>query len=193
MKADVTLSVSPDLSLQDICHEISLQADVGLAFSPDMEVQSAGVVYSAKDKPVIKVIEDLCLMTQHRFQVRGDIIFIEPETPYLQTYQVNFLSQTRASENRMSITTDVFTVMENGKARADNGSDSMLKASGSADFWGELEENLKMIVKSSGEGSEPNFTFHKQAGLIAVNVTAQQHDCIREYLGKLQEIWVLKS
>jgi MSHA type pilus biogenesis protein MshL len=187
MKLPVTLSVSPGLSLQDICYELSLQTGVDLAFSPHMEGRPAGVVYSAKDKPVIKVIEDLCRLTQHRFQVRGDLIFIEPEIPYLQTYQVNFLSQTRASENRMSVTTDVFTVMENSKSRADNGSDSVLKASGSSDFWGELEGNLQMIVQSSAEDAEHNFTFHKQAGLVAVNATAEQHKCIREYLTKLQQ------
>jgi len=121
--------------------------------------------------------------------LKGITFFIEPDEPYLQTYNIHFLSHTRKSENRISVTTDVFAPMQN-QGRTDNGSESILAGGGIMDFWAELEHNLNMLLSSARTPTgknHPNYALHKQGGLITILATSRQHQHIEAYLRKLKE------
>ncbi len=185
MQKDVSLTLQEGVSLKSVFMELGHQAGVGIALSPRVSSVNGSISYRAQKLPFINVIKDICLLTNHRFQIQGNRLLIEPDDPYLMTYTLQFLSHTRKSENRISVSTDVFSVSESQK-RADNGSDSVLLGNSLVDFWAELEQNLKMILRFSAKGPPP-YAFHKQGGLVTVLGTAQQHNEICEYLKKLKE------
>lgn len=185
MKKEVSLSLQESISLKSVFMELGRQVGVGIALSPRVSSIKGGITYRAQKLPFINVIKDICLLTNHRFQIQGNRLLIEPDDPYLMTYTLQFLSHTRKSENRISVSTDVFSVSESQK-HADNGSDSVLLGHSLMDFWAELEQNFKMILRSSAKGPPP-YAFHKQGGLVTVLGTAQQHNQICEYLKKLKE------
>ncbi len=189
MRKEVSLTLHENVSLKNILMELGRQAGVGMALSPQIASDKAGILYSAHHLPFIDVIKDICSLTDLRFQIQGNRILIEPDTPYLATYGIQFVSQTRKSENRISVSTDVFSPLES-KSRADNGSGSLLVGMSLIDFWTELEQNLKMILTPamalSAKGTQ-YYALHKQAGLIMVFGTSRQHLQIADYLKKLKE------
>lgn len=188
MKKKVTLVLHENLLLKDIFLELGRQAGVGMALNSSLAHTKAGVIYSAHQLSFITIIRDLCTLTGHRFQIQENRILIELDEPYLATYTVQFLSHTRKSENRISVSTDLLAPMEN-QMKKDNGSNSVLLGSSLMDFWAELEQNLKMILmtdKVSAKGV-PTYAIHKQGGLVTVFGTAHQHQKIGNYLAKLKE------
>ncbi len=185
MKKNISLTVHEGILLRDVFLELGQQAGVGIALSPETSALSKGITYKANKMPFIEVVKDICQLTNHRFQIQGNRLLIEPDVPYLATYSVQFLSHTRKSENRISVSTDVFSPLESKKGE-DNGSNSVLMGNTLVDFWAELEQNLKMILGSFGKGPVP-YTLHKQGGLIIISGTAKQHHEVCEYLKKLKQ------
>jgi len=189
MNKTVSLTVQENVPLKTILIELGRQTGVGMALSPQIDFQKAGMSYSVYNAPFIHVIKDICLLTNHRFQIQGNRILIEPDDPYLVTYNVQFLNHTRKSENRISVSTNVFSPIDN-KSGTENGSNSVLLGHTHMDFWEELGQNLKMILNpelATTPKSPQPYTLHKQAGLIMVFGTARKHEKIKEYIKKLKE------
>ncbi|MBS0271350.1 MAG: hypothetical protein JSR85_01735 [Proteobacteria bacterium] len=189
MKKKVSLVLHENIALKDIFLELGRQSGVGIALSPSVLNLQTGIIYSAYQLSCISVIKDLCTLTGHRFQIQGNRVLIELDEPYLTTYTVQFLSHTRKSENRISVSTDLLAPMEN-QTRKDNGSNSVLLGNSLMDFWVELEQNLKMILTSDKSHSSKGtqyYAVHKQGGLVTVFGTARQHQQISDYLTKLKE------
>lgn len=182
MKKRISLTLSETVPFTDILKEVGRQAKVGIALSPKLNLDQGGITYSTYDMPFIDVVKDICTLTQHRFQIQGNRILIEPDEPYVVTYNVQFLSHVRKSENRISVSTDVFSPLES-QSRTDNGSESVLLGNSLMDFWAELEQNLKMILSVE----KASHTLHKQGGLVVVRGTTQHHKQVEDYLAKLKE------
>lgn len=189
MNKKVSVTLQENISLKTVLIELGRQTGVGMALSPQIDSQKAGIIYCAYHTPLIHVIKDICSLTHHRFQIQGNRILIEPDDPYLVTYSVQFLNHMRKSENRISVSTNVFSSLDT-KNGTENGSDSLLVGNTHMDFWTELGQNLKMILTPTTAGSSkssPPYTLHKQGGLVTILGTAQQHEKIEEYLKNLKE------
>jgi general secretion pathway protein D len=187
MKKKVSLTIQDTLSLKTVLMELAHQTGVGIALHPQMTSTLSGIHYRTSQTPFIDVIQDICQLTGHRFHLQGNRVLIEPDTPYVATYDVQFLSHSRKSENHMSVSTNVFSPIET-KGGTDNGSSSHFSSTTHMDFWTEVGQNLQMILKGPASAKEPQpYTLHKQAGLIMVLGTAEQHKLIRNYLKKLKE------
>jgi MSHA type pilus biogenesis protein MshL len=184
MKKEVSLIIKDGVSLKSVFIELGRQTGVGIVLSPQIREDSLSLIYNAQKMSFIDVVKDLCDLTNHRFQIQGNRLLIEPDDPYLLTYNVQFLSHTRKSENRISVSTDVFSPLDD-KNRADNGSDSILSGKSVMDFWVELEQNLKMVLGGTSKSSA--YSLHKQGGLVTVLGTAKQHQQVSTYLKKLKE------
>lgn len=185
----VSLSVSEKAPLRDVLLELGRQTGIGIGMKPEIHQEDIGVSYQIHDLPFLDVLKDLCRLTGHRFEINGKRVLVEPDTPYVATYNVQFLNQTRKNENRISVSTDVFSPLEN-QGRSENGSDSILSNTSVNDFWSELETNLALLLSVQSHNSDNAslpFTVHKQAGLIMVRGTAHQQEKVNAFLIKLKE------
>jgi MSHA type pilus biogenesis protein MshL len=189
MKKPVTVTLHEGTPLKEVLQELSRQTGVGMVQSPRLKNDMGGILYTASQVPFIDVLKDICALLNLRFQIQGNRILIEPDEPYLMTYNVQFLSHTRKSENRISVSTDVFTPLEN-QSRAENGSNSTLSGNTVMDFWVELEQNMKMILvpdKLATQKGPQYYSLHKQGGLVTVFGNARQQTQVAEYFKKLKE------
>lgn len=189
MKKPVTVTLHEGTPVKEILQELSHQTGVGMVQSPRLKTETGGIFYTASKVPFIDVLKDICALLNLRFQIQGNRILVEPDEPYLMTYNVQFLSHTRKSENRISVSTDVFSPLEN-QSRAENGSNSILSGNTVMDFWVELEQNLKMILmpdKHATQKGPQYYSLHKQGGLVTVYGNARQQNQVAEYFKKLKE------
>lgn len=184
MKKKVSLSLTEALPVKDAFLELARQADVDLQLDPRIDEK---VTFSAKNRPFIEVIDHLCDLTKLRHRIIGGAIRIEKDLPYAKNYNIQFLNLARASQNRTSVATDVFssntTPQGTQKVTSDTGSNAAVNITSQNDFWQELSSNLDTIL-----GEESHYAIHKQGGIISISATQTQHRQIQDYLTRLRQV-----
>lgn len=185
MKKRVSLTLTEATPIKEIFWELSRQTGVDLQLDPKIE---GTLVFSTKNRSFLEVTSHLCYLANLRYQIIGSAIRIEADLPYARNYNIQFLNATRATQNRISIATDVFAA--NGgseKTTTDNGSSSTVNVTSTNDFWLELENNLKIILGNEPE-KKSSYALHKQGGLISVFATERQHHLLQQYLQQLRQV-----
>ncbi len=190
----VSISISESQSLKPVFIELARQTGIDLQLDPAINNK---IVFTAKNKPFIHVIESMCDLAGLRYKINNQALRIEIDSPYTANYNVQFLNLSRTSQNRISIATDVFSNVSNtnaAKAPIDNGSNSSVSVTGANDFWNELENNLKIILEY---GSSPptqgaatplaNYSLHRQAGVVSILGTSKHHKAVNAYLEMLRK------
>jgi MSHA type pilus biogenesis protein MshL len=145
----VSLAVTDDVPLKDVLIELARLADV------DVEIDAGikgGIGFRAKDRPFNEVIERIASLAGLRYNMKGGVLRIERDVPYIQNYSLDFLNVVRSSESSTSISTDVLALSnsagggEGGGSGISTGSSSSIKSSGEDDFWKSLEGGVKQIL-----------------------------------------------
>jgi general secretion pathway protein D len=179
----VSVSISENQPLKPFLIALANQVKVDLQLDPSIKSRT---FFSINNRPFIDVIEQICDITGLRFTINKNILRIEVDTPFSRNYNVQFLNLERQSNNHIGSATDVFSQNSSQKgANGENGSNSSVNVKGSNDFWLELEQNLKIILSSSGK-TKATYSTHKQAGIITVFGTSQHHKQVDEYLKKIR-------
>lgn len=187
----VSITLTEGISLKEVFLTLARQAGVDLQLDPN--ISNPPIVFSAKKRPFIEVVRDICELTNLRYKLSSNSIRIEVDTPYPSNYSVQFLNLARTAENRISIGTDVFSSLKEHKSSADNGSNSSIVGKGSNDFWAELDENLKIILSVSIDSKDHppshqvSYSLHRQGGLISVYGSSRHHKLVEEYLQNLRQ------
>jgi general secretion pathway protein D len=184
MYQPVSISVSESISLKSVFMELVRQAGIDLQLDHTID---ARIIFTAQKRPFIEVIKSMCEMANLRYDVINNAIRIERDTPYSQSYNVQFLNLSRTSENQLAVASDVFSSVGPAKSNmGDNVTKSALKATAKNDFWDELEQNLKSIVESGPD--KCSYSIHRQAGLVSMRATRKQHQQVQTYLEQLRQV-----
>ncbi|MDR0406998.1 MAG: hypothetical protein LBH38_02870 [Holosporales bacterium] len=193
-KVKVSITLTDQSSLKTAIATLASEAGVNYRVTGLEDKKDRGIFFSATDKPFIEIIETLCELAQLRYDIKGDLITIEPDTPYLKTYTISFPIQVRESANAVSTAINIFATEKNEAKNLDNSSSSVLKASSKSDFWEEVEQVLGVILETSAPSTDSGdsnkiskvISLHKQAGLLTLLANKKQHKIIEDYLEALR-------
>lgn len=139
----VSLSINQSIPLREALFELSKQADYDIELDPRI---SGSIIFTARNRPLDEVIDRICEISGLRYKFDNNTIRIEIDTPYSKSYKVDYLSFVR--KNGSKVKTDV-SVASSGDATASTGSSFSIDSASDADFWGELDANLKQILSSN--------------------------------------------
>ncbi|MGI4851950.1 MAG: type II secretion system protein GspD [Janthinobacterium lividum] len=185
----VTLSITESAPLKDVFFQIARQAKIDLSVDPAVK---GGAALQVINRPVIDVIRELCSINRLRYRLDNGILRIEPDQPYLQNYNVQFLSLKRENKNQISVTNDILNGSDQGGdgqgTGGNSGSNTVLTGETKNDFWQELEHTLSTILKNNfdGEDVKSTFSIHKQAGIISIHATQAQQRQVEQFLHMLR-------
>lgn len=141
----VSISVNQTIPLRDVIYEIAEQANYDVELDPRI---TGSIIFSARNRPLDVVIERVSEIAGLRYEFKDDILRVELDTPYHETYKINYLALTRT--NASSISNDISVVSGEG---AETGSSFSAANESVIDFWGELETNLRQIVESNRDSA----------------------------------------
>lgn len=189
---NISISVTEKMPLQDVLVQMANLADVNIFIAQDI---SGSVSFSAKDRPFLDILKDICSSSNFKYRIEGNSVKIEYDSPTVQTYNISSLNILRDTKSSMSIATDIFSGDVSGFAGTPepsanntirtNGSSSSITGTSRNDFWTELESTLKAIVGNA----DGNFvTIHRQGGLITACTTQEKQEEIKNYLNLLKEV-----
>ncbi len=114
----VSLAVTDDVPLKDVLIELARLANV------DVEIDSGisgGISFRAKDRPFNEVIDRIADLAGLRYSIKNNIMRIERDTPYVETYSLDFLNLVRSSQSNVSVSTSVLASNDVGGLSAGGG------------------------------------------------------------------------
>ena len=147
----VTISVNEDVPIREVLVELAQQANVGLELDPRI---SGSLIFSVRQRPFEEVIERIADMADLRYNLDGNVLRIERDLPYLQSYRVDYLNVIRDTKSSVSTTVDVVggeAVGGEGSGGQGNSSASEVSSESKNNFWEELEANVSMLMNRSAE------------------------------------------
>lgn len=141
----VSISVNQTIPLRDVLYEIAEQAEYDVELDPRIR---GSIIFSARNRPLDVVIDRISDIAGLRYEFLDDMLRVELDTPYHETYKINYLALTRT--NTSSISNNISVVSGEG---ADTGSSFTADNESTIDFWGELETNLTQIVEANRDSN----------------------------------------
>lgn len=144
----VSISVNQTIPLRDVLYEIAEQASYDVELDPRIR---GSIIFSARNRPLDMVIDRIAEIAGLRYNFDDDMLRVEIDTPYHETYKINYLALTR--NNVSTISNDISIVSGDTGADSETGSSFSATNESSSDFWGELEQNLTQIVSSNRDSN----------------------------------------
>lgn len=159
----VSLSINQSIPLREALFELVKQADYDVELDPRI---TGSIIFTARNRPFDEVIDRICEISGLRYKFDENTLRIEIDTPYSKNYKVDYLSFVRNNES--SVKTDV-SVASSGDATASTGSKFSINSKSDADFWAELDSNLKQILSSNASPSYLKTNEDPQISLTSSN------------------------
>ncbi len=134
----------------------SLARDTKLNIDVHPNIQGV-VTLNAINEPLTAILDRIANQVNIRYKLEGDTLIVTPDTPYLKSYQVNYVNLSRKTSSSISVATQVATTgstttgsaAAGGGAAGDNSSSTTVTGSSSNDFWEVLTANIRDILKST--------------------------------------------
>jgi MSHA type pilus biogenesis protein MshL len=191
----ISISVTEEIPLKDVLMELSRLADIDMEIDPRI---NGGIILRVKDKPFNSIIQRVAKLGGLRYTVDDNVMRVERDTPYKKDYIVDFLNVTRSFESSINVDT---SSLGSSESESPSGSTSSTTQSSEADVWVSIEEALTNIlsftaqtnIMSSGDFDSSAITqssslqINRQAGIISVIATNEQHESVSQYLEAVRE------
>ncbi|HNS44637.1 MAG TPA: secretin N-terminal domain-containing protein [Alphaproteobacteria bacterium] len=164
----VSISINQSIPLREALFELAKQADYDIELDPRIQ---GSVIFTARNKPLDVVIDRICEISGLRYKFDGSTLRVELDTPYSKNYKIDYLSFVR--KNSSSMKTDVSVASSSGSGGGASGgvgggSSFTVTTDSDADFWAELDTNLKQILTANATGSYLKTAQDPQVTLTAV-------------------------
>ncbi len=194
LKQPVSLSLSEKLPIKSVLCEAAKKLNIDFQMDPSIDNR---IIFSANNRPFINVLDAVCDMADLRYSINNNFVSVVKDTPYNCVYDVQFLNLSRDSENNISIATEVSSGASPENSGSDSkspdnqkisSSDSSVSVRTKNDFWGELENGIKIILQDNNKDnkSQPLYSINKQSGIITVYANSKTQNQIQHYINKVK-------
>jgi len=127
------------------------------------------VSLNAIDEPLPAILDRVARQVDMRYRMEGRTIIVSPDTPYMKTYQVNYVNMSRDTTSTVAVTGQISASSGGGGAGGQSGGKAAPSGGGAAqggtsttsvssqarnDFWDQLKQNIQSILKSTSKLSQ---------------------------------------
>ncbi|MGE3770635.1 MAG: secretin N-terminal domain-containing protein [Bdellovibrionales bacterium] len=178
----VTLSLDGSVPLKDVLLELAHQAKLDLEMDPS--VSGPPMIFTARDQPLGDVLDRLTEPAGLRAVVKKNVLRIEPDTPYVKNYRVDYPNIVRNTGSNISSSLNIAAASESQNNRNDSATSTDSKSE--TDFWTDLSANLDQML-ANDDKKVGSYTINRQAGLIAVRAPQRLHKLVGDYIHRVEE------
>ena len=120
------------------------------------------VSINAIEETLPAILERIAKQVNLRVRQEGNVIIVQPDTPYFKTYRVNYVNMERASESRIGVSGAIATSSTTGGAGGAGGgsqggtseSQTTVNTKSVNNFWEVMRANIRSILASTRALSE---------------------------------------
>jgi hypothetical protein len=163
----ITISLSDQICAKQIVKSVANRLGVKISFQENEELF---INYEARDKPFIKVLLDICELSNSKVLIDGSSAKISKDSPYYKSYHIPYLANKRSSSNSTSISNDIKETSNNSK----------IDVTSQIDFFEELRKNLENFLYSTEKDTK--VIINAQASVISLLGTQRQQKIVSKYL-----------
>ena len=196
-----------DVPIRELLFAISRDAKIDLDIKNNID---GNVTLNANNQTLPQILDRISNQTDIRYNLKGNLLLIESDKPYLKHYTIDYLNVSRESESIISTSTGINNgVTEETESQEGNTSTTSVTNRNENRFWDTLSENITYILDeapeptssgSTGEGTEASETtqssntstttsssviINRESGVIYVRATSKQHADIQRFLDKV--------
>ncbi|MCK5667879.1 MAG: secretin N-terminal domain-containing protein [Gammaproteobacteria bacterium] len=187
-----------EVPVKELLFALARDAQVNVDIDPTIE----GVVtINAVEQTLPQILDRIAYQVDLRYEFSGDNLRIEPDTPILRTYTIDYVNMSRDTSSSNTISTQIAATSGGGDAAAASGgggnnSTTDVTSISNHHFWESLVLNISAILgeeasRSGGGGDQLPITNtvipNPEAGIVMVRATAAQHQQIQEFIDQTQE------
>jgi len=136
----------------------SLARDTKLNIDVHPNIQGV-VTLNAINETLPAILDRIAYQVNIRYRLEGNTLIVTPDTPYLKSYQVNYVNLTRKTVSNIGVATQVATTgtgpstggssSSGGGAGGNNSSSTTVSSTSNNEFWEILAANIRDILKST--------------------------------------------
>lgn len=124
------------------------------------------VSLNAIDEPLTSILDRVARQVDMRYRVEGRTIIVSPDTPYMKTYQVNYVNMSRDTTSTVSVSGQISTGGAGGSSTGSSGgtgsvgssqggaSTTSVNSTSKNNFWEVIRENIAGILRATGKLSQ---------------------------------------
>lgn len=176
----------------------SIARDTELNLDIDESVGNTLITMNAVKQPLHAILRRVADAADLRITRKGRNLRVRKNTPYLETYSIDYLNLQRALEGVVNVSTEIDSTggkgigSSSGSGQNDNSSKTAVTNKASNDFWTTLTRNIATILgnpntKSTSKSlsGHPDIMINRESGIIAIRAKARQHKEIKTFIDRV--------
>jgi general secretion pathway protein D len=185
-----------NVPIRELLFSMARDAKLNLDIQNDIK---GSITMNAIDQTLPKILERMARQAPIRYQLEGDTLRVMADSPYLKTYNINYLNIARTSKGIVDVSTQISstgtgTVGGSGGGGDQKGNNSASTVENSSDnqFWRTLTVNVSNIIgeqvnagKTDDIKTSSNIIVNRESGILAVNATEKQHEQIGDFVARV--------
>jgi len=179
--------VAQDVPLRELLFAMGRDANINIDVHPNI----AGTIsINAIDQTLPQILERISRQIDIRwnFDLNNNLL-VEPDSPYWQTYQVDYVNVQRNSTTLASVSTaltGVGNAAGGGGGGGNNASTSILNQTSTNNFWESLSQNLTDLMIEGAAAQNTNLVINPETGLVNVRADSKKQRDIGNFLNFIQ-------
>jgi general secretion pathway protein D len=178
-----------DVPVKELLFALARDAAINVDIHPDV---SGFATLNAVDQSLVQILDRIARQLDLRYEINGDNISIQLDTPFVRIYRVDYVNLTREATTTSSVSTEIAstsTSAEDGGGGGGNNSNTTVTSSTAYPFWTTLVETVRNLVSGRGtfEGLDEEETViaNPSNGILMVRATGAQHEEVQRYLDEV--------
>ncbi len=179
-----------DVPVKELLFALARDAAINVDIHPDV---SGLATLNAVDQSLVQILERVSRQLDLRYEINGDNVSIQPDTPFVRIYRVDYVNLSRESTTTSNVSTEIASTSssadESGGGGGNNSTTTVTSTS-EYPFWETLVQNIRDLISGSGtfEGLEPEETVIANAsnGVLMIRATGVQHEEVQRYLDEVK-------
>lgn len=152
VRQEVYSVVMKNVNVQDLLFALARDAKLNIDIHPGI---SGSVTMNVHDQTLTEILERIARQVDMRYEIQGINLSIQPDTPYLKNYRVDYPNIQRDAKSSISTSTNVASTggsATSGGASGSSGSNastSSIENISNNHFWGTLNTNLTDLLRET--------------------------------------------
>ena len=183
-----------DVPVKELLFALARDASINVDIHPNV---SGLATLNAVDQSLTQILNRLARQLDLRYEIDGDNVSIQPDTPFVRIYRVDYVNLSRESTTTNNVSTNIASTSTDaggsgggGGGGGGNQSTTTVTSNSNYPFWETLVETIRRLVSGSGvfEGldSEETVIANPSNGVLMVRATGRQHEEVQRYLDEVK-------
>jgi general secretion pathway protein D len=179
-----------DVPVKELLFALARDASINVDIHPDV---SGLATLNAVDQSLTQILDRVSRQLNLRYEIKGDNVSIQPDTPFVRMYRVDYVNLARQATTSSTVATNIAstsTDADGGSSGGGNDSTTVVTSSTDYPFWDTLVETIRNLVSGSGTfeelDEEETVIANAANGVVMVRATGAQHEEVQRYLDEVR-------